>query len=316
MSIFTKTKNFFNRQYWYNNRRSKSVGKASFVLDDTWDGLHSMIDYMVLKVEHMFHDTKNYCDVEKSYVDSSILIKHGTKKDKEYFFNKLFNDNFEKLFIINAHIDKNDSVDGLLGYYLCREINEQEDSTFTYHILRRYAISAKVDNTRTRIISLNPLETGPAYNYEYRYAKIAHFDSFALLKKEDISFIENTIKNDVLRYDDATLEDFNLVDKILLAQGHFLVRGQVFKNISDKLKNKVVGRNKKLLTFCKLRKLLKNANYSMEDYLDSIDFYESLETGKKAIGDFENSQAEFKKELRKRLNIVTDFIVENYENLF
>lgn len=310
MSIFTKAKRFFNRLYWYNSRHSKSVGKASFVLDDTWNGLHSMIDYQILKVEHMFHDTKKYSDVEKSYIDSSTLVKYGTDKDKEYFLNKIFKLNFDKLFIYNKNVDEKESIDGLVGYYLYRELDEQEDSTFTYHILKRTAISSEVDNRTHTIKSFYPLKIVPSLRYEYKYSQVEYFKSFAVLKKEDISFIENVIKTDMLS------KDFNFIDKVLLAQGHFSVRGKDFKNISDTLKNKVVGRNKKLLTFCKLRKLLKKANYDMEDYLDSIGYFEAIETGKKSIDSFENSQAEFKKELRKRLDMVSDYIVENYENLF
>lgn len=310
MSILTKAKRFFNRLYWYNNRHSKSVGKASFVLDDTWNGLHSMIDYQILKVEHMFHDTKKYSDVEKSYVDSSTLVKYGTDKDKEYFLNKIFKLNFDKLFIYNKNVDEKESIDGLVGYYLYRELDEQEDSTFTYHILKRTAVSSEVDNRTHTIKSFYPLKIVPSLRYEYKYSQVEYFRSFAVLKKEDISFIENVIKTDMLS------KDFNFIDKVLLAQGHFSVRGKDFKNISDTLKNKVVGRNKKLLTFCKLRKLLKKANYDMEDYLDSIGYFEAIETGKKSIDNFENSQAEFKKELRKRLDMVSDYIVENYENLF
>lgn len=310
MSILTKAKRFFNRLYWYNSRHSKSVGKASFALDDTWNGLHSMIDYQILKVEHMFHDTKKYSDVEKSYVDSSTLVKYGTDKDKEYFLNKIFKLNFDKLFIYNKNVDEKESIDGLVGYYLYRELDEQEDSTFTYHILKRTAVSSEVDNRTHTIKSFYPLKIVPSLRYEYKYSQVEYFRSFAVLKKEDISFIENVIKTDMLS------KDFNFIDKVLLAQGHFSVRGKDFKNISDTLKNKVVGRNKKLLTFCKLRKLLKKANYDMEDYLDSIGYFEAIETGKKSIDSFENSQAEFKKELRKRLDMVSDYIVENYENLF
>ena len=309
MSIFTKAKNFFNRLYWYNNRHS-SVGRASFVLDDTWDGLHSMIDYQILKVEHMFHNVKKYSCIEKSYIDSTALVKYGSEKDKEYFFNKIFKFHFNHVFIFNKQVDKEESIDGLIGYYLYRELDEQEDSTFTYRILKRKAVSSKIDDRTHTIKSFYPLETIPSLRFEYKYSQVEHFRSFALLKKEDITFIENVIKTDTL------LEDFNFVDKVLLSQGHFLVRGEDFKNISDTLKDKVRGRNKKLLILCKLRKLLKNANYSMDDYLDSIGYYESLEAAREILDCFENSQAEYKKELRKRLDMVSEYLVENYEQLF
>lgn len=309
MSIFTKTKNFFNRLYWYNNRHS-SVGRASFVLDDTWDGLHSMIDYQILKVEHMFHNVKKYSCIEKSYIDSTALVKYGTEKDKEYFFNKIFKFHFNHTFIFNKQVDKEESIDGLIGYYLYRELDEQEDSTFTYRILKRKAVSSKIDDRTHTIKSFYPLETMPSLRFEYKYSQVEHFRSLALLKKEDITFIENVIKTDTL------LEDFSFVDKVLLSQGHFLVRGEDFKNISDNLKDKVRGRSKKLLVLCKLRKLLKNANYSMDDYLDSIGYYESLEAAREILDCFENSQAEYKKELRKRLDMVSEYLVENYEQLF
>jgi hypothetical protein len=309
MSIFTKAKKFFNRLYWYNNRHS-SVGRASFVLDDTWDGLHSMIDYQILKVEHMFHNVKKYSCVEKSYIDSTTLVKYGTKEDKEYFFNKIFKFHFDNMFIYNEYVDKEESIDGLIGYYLYRELDEQEDSTFTYRILKRKAVSSAIDNRTCTIKSFYPLETVPSLRFEYKYSQVEHFRSFALLKKEDIAFIENVIKTD------TKSKDFDFIDKVLLSQGHFLVRGQDFMNISDTLKDKVVGRNKKLLILCKLRKLLKKANFSMDYYLDSIGYYESLEAAKEILDCFENSQAEYKKELRKRLDMVSEYLVENYEQLF
>ena len=309
MSIFTKTRRFFNRLYWYGTRQS-SVGKASYVLDDTWDGLHSMIDYQILKVEHMFHNTKKYSCVEKSYVNASTLVKHGSKKDKEYFFDRIFKFHFDKIFIYNRRVDTSESIDGLIGYYLCRELDEQEDSTFKYYILKRKAVSSKVDNRTCTIESFIPLKTRPSYSYEYNYSQIESFTSFACLKEEDITFIENVIKTDTMS------KDFNFIDNVLLSLGYFAVQGQDFKNISNKLKDKVEGRNKKLLILCRLRKLLKKANYSMDDYLDGIGYYEALETGKKVLDDFDNTQAEFKKELRKRLDNVSKFVVENYEQLF
>lgn len=60
----------------------------AFKLADTWNGDHSILNYLDMKLTHMLHNLRLYGNECDSYLDAGAIIAYGTEKDKE----KLFND--------------------------------------------------------------------------------------------------------------------------------------------------------------------------------------------------------------------------------
>ena len=104
---------FFETEYWYRFRRIPykyydDFGKnptykyiwnkvpARDHLTCTWDGEGDIINIMLLKIEHQFHNLKRYGVHRDFYFNSWDIIENGTKEDKLWAFNKIIEENKHK----------------------------------------------------------------------------------------------------------------------------------------------------------------------------------------------------------------------------
>lgn len=113
---------------WHNVDKRSYPYKARDILTSTWEGEHDLWCSMLLKLEHMFWNLKEYGNEANYYFYQSDIEKYGNNKDKEILAKKiiksaLFDEHkffkSHKLYIGSGQVDKNISADGKLSIYLC-----------------------------------------------------------------------------------------------------------------------------------------------------------------------------------------------------
>ena len=97
---------------WKNNR-------AGDVLNCTWDGEGDIMQMMLLKIEHQYHNLKHYAAQADFYFDSHNIVEHGTKEDKIWAFNKIIESNkFENVKPKNRKYNPHYVEDNKISFFL------------------------------------------------------------------------------------------------------------------------------------------------------------------------------------------------------
>ena len=97
---------------WKNNR-------AGDVLNCTWDGEGDIMQMMLLKIEHQYHNLKYYAAQADFYFDSHNIVEHGTKEDKIWAFNKIIESNkFENVKPKNRKYNPHYVEDNKISFFL------------------------------------------------------------------------------------------------------------------------------------------------------------------------------------------------------
>ena len=204
--------NFIETEYWYrfrkvpycyfddygSNATYKYIWKHNRAIDTlncTWDGEGDIMQMMLLKIEHQYHNLKHYAAQADFYLDSHNIVEHGTKEDKIWAFNKIIESNkFEnvkpKNRKYNLHYigdnkisfflegDKNlvleldpESVDGKYYHWYIKEKGKEEVQIISNHskiedwiiddvVCNEHTVAVKVEEYKNLSDGLKPYVRG------------------------------------------------------------------------------------------------------------------------------------------------------------
>ena len=111
-TIFRKIKRvisqFIETEYFYRFRKRKDYYyNNSFIMADTWNGSSTLIEWQLMKVEHMYVNLRKYGNEAKCYIDSSDFLKYANSSDKALAISKLIDEmkkeDNQKLYIGNDY---------------------------------------------------------------------------------------------------------------------------------------------------------------------------------------------------------------------
>lgn len=164
---------FIETEYWYrfrkipysyfddygSNATSKYIWKhnrARDILTCTWDGEGDILQMMLLKIEHQYHNLKHYGVQADFYFDSHNIVEHGTREDKLWAFNKIIEENkFENV--------------------------KPKDRKYNFHHIGDNKISFVLDGKKELVLELDPNAVEPNSYFWYMTEK----------GKEEIKSISN-----------------------------------------------------------------------------------------------------------------------------
>lgn len=164
---------FIETEYWYrfrkipysyfddygSNATSKYIWKhnrARDILTCTWDGEGDILQMMLLKIEHQYHNLKHYGVQADFYFDSHNIVEHGTREDKLWAFNKIIEENkFENV--------------------------KPKDRKYNFHHIDDNKISFVLDGKKELVLELDPNAVEPNSYFWYMTEK----------GKEEIKSISN-----------------------------------------------------------------------------------------------------------------------------
>jgi hypothetical protein len=150
---------FIETEYWYRFRKipysyfddygsdatSKYIWKhnrARDILTCTWDGEGDIMQMMLLKIEHQFHNLKHYGVQADFYFDSHNIVEYGTREDKLWAFNKIIEENkFENV--------------------------KPKDRRYNFHYIEDNKISFVLDGKKELVLELNPNAVEPNSYFWY-----------------------------------------------------------------------------------------------------------------------------------------------------
>lgn len=69
--------------YWYRFRKNKSYGRNVSLLNDSWGGSSTLINWQILKVEHSYHNIRKHSSRTLCYIDSSTFLEKCNEDDKK-----------------------------------------------------------------------------------------------------------------------------------------------------------------------------------------------------------------------------------------
>ncbi len=79
---------FFETEYWYRWRSKKDTNgfKIRNVshLNDTWNGHNTLIQWQIMKIEHMMHNLRKYGNELDCYIDSPDMSKYANADDRQW----------------------------------------------------------------------------------------------------------------------------------------------------------------------------------------------------------------------------------------
>lgn len=203
---------FIETEYWYRFRKIpysyfddygsdatyKYIWKhnrARDFLTCTWDGEGDIMQMMLLKIEHQFHNLKHHGVQADFYFDSHNIVEHGTREDKLWAFNKIIEENkFENVEPKSRrynlhHIDDNkiyfflegdkklvleldpESVDGKYYHWYITEKGKEEIQVISNHnkiedwivdavVCNEYTVHIKVEEYKNLSDGLKPYARG------------------------------------------------------------------------------------------------------------------------------------------------------------
>lgn len=70
-------------EHWYRWRKFGD-DRAVSVLNDTWNGSNTLLNWQIMKVEHMMYNLHKYGNESSLYVNSFDVIKYGDQLTKDY----------------------------------------------------------------------------------------------------------------------------------------------------------------------------------------------------------------------------------------
>lgn len=277
---------FFETEYWYRFRRlpnkrydedvqkfveSKEKTYARDYLTCTWNGEEDILNIMLLKIEHMFWNLKNYGNQSFFYLDAYNLMKKYRKNipqsDIEWAMAKLYKICLkEKLWIGNTYTkeylsddpsdlinDKEHNSDsGLCHYYLTQQsdnavkfiIGHETDSLIpTKEIPKKKKLYELVDGDLSK------------WKEAAQYRSAGFVEDFSLYadKKEPIEFFES-LQKEINRH---KIPIKNVVDEILLGIQTFDISMTDYIELSSETQKLVRGNRRILTELLHLRRLIK-----------------------------------------------------------
>jgi len=177
---------FIETEYWYRFRKIpysyfddygsdatfKYIWKhnrARDILTCTWDGEGDIIQMMLLKIEHQFHNLKHYGVQADFYFDSYNIVEHGTREDKLWAFNKIIEENkFENV--------------------------KPKDRRYNFHHIEDNKISFVLDGKKELVLELDPNAVEPNSYFWY----IAEKEKEEIKRISNCNEIEDWVINDVI----------------------------------------------------------------------------------------------------------------------
>ena len=181
---------FFETEYWYRFRKVPYCyfddfgGDATYkyiwknnrardILTCTWDGEGDILQMMLLKIEHQYHNLKHYGIQADFYFDSHNIVEHGTREDRLWAFNKIIEDNkFENV--------------------------KSKDRKYNFHMIDDKIISFALEGKKELVLEYDPECMGGYYWY------IAEKGKEEIQIISDRNHIEDWIINDVI-YNEHTV---------------------------------------------------------------------------------------------------------------
>ena len=177
---------FIETEYWYRFRKIpysyfddygsdatfKYIWKhnrARDILTCTWDGEGDIMQMMLLKIEHQFHNLKHYGVQADFYFDSYNIVEHGTREDKLWAFNKIIEENkFENV--------------------------KPKDRRYNFHHIEDNKISFVLDGKKELVLELDPNAVEPNSYFWY----IAEKGKEEIKRISNCNEIEDWVINDVI----------------------------------------------------------------------------------------------------------------------
>ena len=177
---------FIETEYWYRFRKIpysyfddygsdatfKYIWKhnrARDILTCTWDGEGDIIQMMLLKIEHQFHNLKHYGVQADFYFDSYNIVEHGTREDKLWVFNKIIEENkFENV--------------------------KPKDRRYNFHHIDDNKISFFLEDKKELVLELDPNAVEPNSYFWY----ITEKGKEEIKRISNCNEIEDWVINDVI----------------------------------------------------------------------------------------------------------------------
>ena len=190
---------FIETEYWYRFRKipysyfddygsdatSKYIWKhnrARDILTCTWDGEGDILQMMLLKIEHQYHNLKHYGVQADFYFDSHNIVEYGTREDKLWAFNKIIEENkFENV--------------------------KPKDRKYNFHHIDENKISFVLDGKKELVLELDPNAVEPNSYFWYMTEKgkeeikrISNFNEIEDWVIDTVIYNEHTVHIKVEEY--------------------------------------------------------------------------------------------------------------------
>lgn len=275
---------FFETEYWYRWRKIEKDGerrRAVDTLNDTWNGPWTLLNWSLLKIDHMYCSLRKYGITARRYLDSSTILEYGNNKDLKHclsiYLDVIKESKYEDYFWYG-------SDDFYIGFKKDKFViyKKRLVKTIPASQLKHPEMELKFDGE-------NHMIAEPLDKNVYEFDVIASFDTFEALEK-DLSKYDTSIKS---------IKDFE-VGLIRWSQSiHF--RPKDYLHLSAKLKDKIRGLIPTLHNIWEFRKLIKKLN--------AMDFHLS-EPWSSMLLDIGNDDSLSQEELSKRYNECWDSFVK------
>ena len=246
-NIFRELKRIISQwvetEYWYRFRkRPGEYDRNVSILNDTWNGHNTLLQWQILKVEHMYHNLRKYGCEATCYVDSPDFLDNCEAPDMFYAL-KYVKDRAKETGELQWYGGK---------YYYAYD----KESSKPWVIFDKKTVdiipASKIPKSK-RFYKVNfdddcnYIGTTPCDKEVYEHIQIASFDTW-----EEMSDWVNNCK------DEPDVSNFDR-NAIMYAQSiHFETTD--LHNLSPRLLNVVRGQRRKLHDLCEYRKLLKKLN--------------------------------------------------------
>lgn len=79
---------FFETEHWYRWRKFGDR-RAVSVLNDTWNGNSALLNWQIMKVEHMMHNLHKYGNESPLYISSFDVLRLGDHLTNDYIIDKI-----------------------------------------------------------------------------------------------------------------------------------------------------------------------------------------------------------------------------------
>lgn len=293
----------FERHYWYNSRKihpmwydkdenkwqeSRSI-RAKKITTCTWNGEEDVLEIMLLKIDHMFHNLRKNSIEKQYYIFGQDIIKYGTYEDKMLIVRGAVNETFKdkkKVWLMLGHNVK--EVSKTAQFYLQYDDVKNTiilscDYDKKSDIIREWKVSDRCDLGIT----------------------VTYFIS-ALYKRVLQEYIE---QNDIELNDGVRDIDTDILAHLDTSGFYYSFPMKDVCRLSSTLKKHAMGAFIKCKDLLHLRRLVKNV-MRIDDLDDRYSTWKDLYDGEEKSRKIEECNTLFMNDRKEAYRKIADFMAE------
>lgn len=337
---------FFERDYWYNKRKitrfwfdeeenkfeeSNYPKNARTIMNSTWEGESDIWYTILLKLDHMFWNLKQYGIEKDWYVYSSDINEFGTKEDKAFLTNKVIDEAFKKerkfknIYLIDGCVSNDLSDDGRITIYL--KYNYDLKTMYLTAKTNKLIPQEKIPkNKKLYTIKTNKDENGKItfeqvlvdqYSQKQEYIIDSEYNIDPKECVRILSLRFDRVMRDFMRMldvDEIKLKRLNdmILDQIDIVGVEYSVKDRL--NLSKQLKSHAVGNSVKCRDILHLRHLIKNLLKTSENDTKYDYMWVDIKDYDKRLSAMKEARVHYDTDRKSAYKKVMDFMCEKSLN--